>query len=286
MLAQFRAALAAIALLAVAGTAHAAPTTCPQLFVGGQAPDLKSQNLAVKARPLCFGTFAVLHSGLTRTPLYSAEHLTAAVVEASRGQSRQGIQFHEEDQLPQDERAWLSDYRHQEGIDRGHLANWADSADPATFTLANIVPQNSDNNRNLWEWIEGTTRTLTLHQGEVYVVSGPIFQGEHITFLNNRVAVPTGLYKAIFVPSTGQAGVYVVDNKPGVEWKALSVSQLRDLIGIDVFPSLPEPVKAQLMELPQPRPRGRSAALIRQRRERDASSTVDDVLGFVSSLVK
>jgi len=59
-------------------TADAAPSACPEHFLDGQAPDVINSKLLAKARPLCFSGFAVLHSGVTRTPLYAAEHLTRA----------------------------------------------------------------------------------------------------------------------------------------------------------------------------------------------------------------
>lgn len=57
-------------------SSFAAQTSCPDHFVNGQAPDLINEKLAVKNRELCYSGFAVKHSGVTRAPLYAAEHLT------------------------------------------------------------------------------------------------------------------------------------------------------------------------------------------------------------------
>jgi O-acetylhomoserine/O-acetylserine sulfhydrylase-like pyridoxal-dependent enzyme len=62
--------------------------------------------LAAEARELCFRQFAVVHSGVSRTPLAAAERLTRERVEAARGLERENA-FHEEDRLPPEERARL-----------------------------------------------------------------------------------------------------------------------------------------------------------------------------------
>ena len=107
--------LAALLLLPV--TAPAAPTDCPEHFLSGQAPDLTNPKLAARTRPLCYSGYAVLHSGVTRTPLWSAEHLTRDRVEAERDMVRTNT-FHTDENLPPSERAELSDYA-RSGFGRG-----------------------------------------------------------------------------------------------------------------------------------------------------------------------
>ena len=52
------------------------PTACPEYFADGQAPDLINQKLSAKTQEVCYSGYAVEHSGVTRTLLYTAEHLT------------------------------------------------------------------------------------------------------------------------------------------------------------------------------------------------------------------
>lgn len=79
--------LLAILLLLPSGTARAfAP--CPGHFAAGQPPRLTDPRLVNGAQALCYQAFAVLHSGLTRTPLYAAERLTARRVRAARAVER------------------------------------------------------------------------------------------------------------------------------------------------------------------------------------------------------
>ena len=75
--------------------------SCTVHFAGGTAPVLVNQRLVSRTRGLCNRAFATLHSGLTRTPLYSAEHLTAAGLEAARDMRRVNT-FHPDDRLPAD----------------------------------------------------------------------------------------------------------------------------------------------------------------------------------------
>src|ERR1035437_5649558 len=66
----------AASLLMTSTIVDAAQTNCPEHYAGSQAPDLINQKLSIKAREVCYSEFALMHSGVTRTPLYSAERLT------------------------------------------------------------------------------------------------------------------------------------------------------------------------------------------------------------------
>ena len=74
-----------IAVLFLSSLALAAPTSCPEHFASGQAPDLINQKLAAKTKDLCYSEFALKHSGVTRTPLYAAEHLTRERLTQAKG---------------------------------------------------------------------------------------------------------------------------------------------------------------------------------------------------------
>ncbi len=246
--------IAAVALALLPLAAGAAPTACPGHFVGGTAPDLTNPRLAGKAREICHSGYAVLHSGVTRTPLWAAEHLTRGDVEAAAGFERRGA-FHAEPGLPADERARLSDYE-RSGYDRGHMAPSEDMPDPQaqyeSFSLANVVPQDPHLNRHLWAGIERLVRGLARERGELHVVTGPVFRGETLEALNGRVLVPTGVFKAVYDPGRGQAAAYLAPNAAGGEWRLVSLSELQGTTGIDLFPGLPAAAKDRPMDLPSP----------------------------------
>ena len=237
--------------------AGAAPTICPEHFFNGEAPDRLNPKLAVQVTDLCYSAFAIEHSGVTRGPLWSAEHLTADRIEAARLLLRKGS-FHAEQALPPDQRAMLSDYA-KSGLDRGHLSPSGDmptdEAQAQSFSLANVIPQAPRLNRVLWEEIESSVRNLAIQDGDVYVVTGPIFQGDQLQALQGRVLIPTAVFKAIYDPASRRAGAYLANNTDDSGYEAISIAQLTQLTGIDVFPGLSDAAKMRVADLPTPRSR-------------------------------
>lgn len=66
------------------GLAHA-DASRPQFFPAAQPPALINQKLAVRTTLLCNDSYAVLASGVTHGPLWSAEHPTpASLAEAAQ----------------------------------------------------------------------------------------------------------------------------------------------------------------------------------------------------------
>jgi len=235
--------------------ALAGQTACPQHFIDGQSPDFINQKLATKTREVCYSGYAVKHSGITRTPLYAAEHLTRERLMQGKGLKRQN-QFHPDEHIPQSERAELRHYA-RSGYDRGHVAPSADMFDEQSqfecFSLANMVPQVPENNRGPWEGIESTVRKMVMSKGELYVVTGPIFQGANLQRIGGAVMVPMKLFKAVYDPKRQEAGAYLIDNAADAQAQKISIADLEKTTGISIFPSLKANVKARLMNLPEPR---------------------------------
>ena len=101
-------------------------TQCSQSFYGGIYPEFTNTKLSNKTQTLCMDGFAVMYSGVSRTPLWSAEHLDRARLQQAKQIDREDS-FHEESKLPETARASLSDYSGS-GYDRGHLAPNANMA--------------------------------------------------------------------------------------------------------------------------------------------------------------
>ena len=248
--------LAAFVALSAACTTK--PPTCADHFAGGGPPVITSQSLANKTQMLCFEGYAVTHSGVSRTPVWSSEHLTANSVDAAKQLKRKNA-FHAEEQLPASDRAELTDYV-RSGFDRGHMAPSGDmpteTAQYESFSLANMIPQNPKHNQILWEGIEQATRNLAQQDGELYVVTGPIFEGSSLERVNGRVLVPTSVFKAIYDPSRNAAGAYVTPNAPGMEYQTLSIADLERRVNINIFPKLSPEIKNTKMDMPVPTPHG------------------------------
>ena len=138
-----------IGSLILSTSLFSAKTQCDGLYYSNEAPDILNVKLLPKSKELCYSGFAVMHSGISRTPLWSAEHLSK---ERLRHKSKRTNDFHPDDQLSSDERAELADYA-RSGYDRGHMAPAADMSNKQSqhecFTLANMVPQNSRDDINV-----------------------------------------------------------------------------------------------------------------------------------------
>jgi endonuclease G len=235
----------------------AAEGGCSSQFYRGVSPAITSEKLTQQTHAVCFSEIAVLYSGVARTPLWSAEHLTPARIERARGLARlRSNAFHEEASLPEDERSWLSDYK-RSGFDRGHMAPNGDMSTPEaqeeSFSLANMIPQDPCNNEVLWEGIESAVRDIAL-KDDVFVVTGPAFLGAELQSLKGRVLVPTHLFKAVYIPSRNAAAAYFAPNDPSQDWETVSIAELEARVGVNVFPQLDGDVRRHAMILPAPTP--------------------------------
>jgi endonuclease G len=249
-------------LLAASQAILAARTGCPAHFAEGAAPEIVNTAMRPQAKELCFTGFAVMHSGITLTPLWSAEHLTKSRLDAAAQLPRVNS-FHAEARLRTAERATLADYK-ASGWDRGHMAPNGDmpnkKAQRESFSLANIIPQAPKINQNLWEGIESAVRNSVRRGTGLYVITGPLFEGNALEQLNGRVLVPTSVFKAIYDPDNGTAGAYVAPNAKQsrtMEIETVSIAELEKRLGIILFPLMPDQMKQTPMNLPRPQPHGR-----------------------------
>jgi endonuclease G len=245
--------LAVLLLTTTCAAGAFAATGCPQFYAAGQPPEIQTARLKARTREICFSAFAVMHSGVSRTPVWTAERLERRKLQAARQVERRDV-FHAEQSLPPKDRAELSDYA-RSGYDRGHMAPSADMpsrrAQAQSFSLANMVPQVPQNNQGIWAGMEMAVRDLANAQGEVYVLSGPAYLGDRIGRVGN-VLVPTHLWKVVYLPRTGQAGAYFIPNQATTEYSALSVTQLEKIVGLSLLPGLSRAVRDTAMRLPDP----------------------------------
>jgi len=228
---------------------NAAPTSCRGIYFDNNAPDILNPKLAPKTKELCYDEFAVMHSGISRTPLWSAEYLVGSKLNIKVDRTND---FRPEMRLSASDRAELSDYA-RSGYDRGHMAPARDfntiQAESECFSLANMIPQNSNNNRKLWAGIEEATRALAKQKGKLYVVTGPIFEGSNLQRIGGRVLVPTKIFKAIYDPTDNQGAAYLVNNAPGNNYQVVSIAQVEQIAGIRIFPKMSPASKKNAMQL-------------------------------------
>lgn len=109
-----------VTYLILTTTAFAAQTACPEHYAGKQAPDLIKEKLSAKTQEVCYSGYGLMHSGVTRTPLYTSEKLTRVRLMQGKGLKRQS-KFHPDDNIRPADRAELRHYA-RSGYDRGHVA--------------------------------------------------------------------------------------------------------------------------------------------------------------------
>ena len=232
--------------------ALALASNCPAHYADGRAPEIRNQKLAAATRELCYGVFGIMHSGVTRTPLWSAEHLRAENVAAAQGLKRDNA-FHAEPRLPRGQRAELDDYA-RSGYDRGHMSPNGDMPDRRTqresFTLANMIPQDGDHNRHIWAPIEGAVRKMAKKEGQLYVITGPAFIGTNLRKVGN-VLVPTHVYKVVYSPRQKAAAAWFTENRADAEIQVIPVAELERIVGIEFLPSLTRQQKERMLHLPK-----------------------------------
>lgn len=217
----------------------AADFACPQFFWEGKVPVVDNEK-EMRARPLCFTEFAVLHSGQSKTPLYVVERLNKNTLVQARSLQR-GDKFFSDARLPRAERGELSDYR-SSGYDRGHMAPAGDMTTPEgmaqSFSLANMVPQCPVNNRKSWASIEKATRKYVMRaSGDVYVISGPVFNSNPTAIGANSIWVPNYFFKLVFDPSRNKAWAHWIENQDNAKInKPISYEELVARTGIEFLP--------------------------------------------------
>lgn len=226
-------------------------TACLNQFYQDIPPVLAKDSLQKNSYALCFHDFNVMYSGMSKTPLWVSEKLTPQRLSS---RIKREDNFHEETRIPEIHRALLSDYR-SSGYDRGHMAPNADmgnsTAQYDSFSLANMVPQAPKNNQQVWRELEEATRALVTRQKQdVYVVTGPIFEGQKLKTIGRGVIVPTAVFKAVYLPKTGAIGAYYAPNNNSLQVKVVSVCYLEEKLGMNLFPQLTEEQKRNVYQLP------------------------------------
>lgn len=214
---------------------------CPNFFPGGQKPVLPAQASGWKLRELCFDAFAVLHSGATRTPVFSVEKLNRSQLGDAKGKERTNI-FFADARLPSAERAELSDYAGSR-FDRGHMSPAADQPTAQSmaqsFSLANMIPQAPENNRKAWASVEKSTRRYVERaQGDVFVFTGPAFI-DNAGVLKGRVIVPSHVYKLVYDEKANRAWAYWLPNTDEARIGApIDYAEFTRRIGIEFLPGV------------------------------------------------
>ena len=192
---------------------------CADQFPGNQPLNLALAPQGMKPLALCSDRFAVLYSQTSKTPLVVVERLNTAQLHDAKGEERTN-QFYPDPRIPKGARAELSDYKGSK-LDRGHQAPAGDAPDQRamaqSFALSNMVPQNVAHNRKIWNKVENDVRKYARRTtGNVFVFTGPLFDKGFRKIGENRVWVPTRLFKLVYDEGTNRAWAFVLANRDDV----------------------------------------------------------------------
>ena len=163
--------------------------------------------------------------------------------------AKRSNQFMEDPEIPTGS-ATSVDYR-KTGYDRGHLAPAADMAFSVrtmadSFYYSNMSLQKRNFNRGIWKRLEEQVRHFAIVEGEIYVVTGPVFPKEKaITIGPNQVTVPKYFYKVIYDLTPPEKMIaFVLPNegsKADLRTFAVTVDYVEELTGLDFFSTVPQP---------------------------------------------
>ena len=109
-----------------------------------------------------------------------------------------------------------------------------------SFSLANMVPQNQKQNSGPWSQIEKATRQYAARaQGDVYVITGPVFANDAPAIGPGQVRVPSHLFKLVYDSSTGKAWAHWQPNDETARaTEPISYEALRQRVGMELLPGL------------------------------------------------
>lgn len=191
---------------------------CASLFPDNNPnPIVKSYSQALSPSQLCSDQFAVLYSKRTKTPLVVIEKINANQLKSNIENS--GQSFFADPRLEKGESAELADWNAM-GMDKGRLGLLSTlgeaNANAQSYALTNVVAQPARFNKQVWSKVEVEVRKyISQATGDVYVYTGALFTAIDKVHImgNNRVWVPTHLYKLVFDPSANKAWAYIVANE-------------------------------------------------------------------------
>lgn len=196
---------------------------------------------------LCRDGYAVGYNYDTKNADWVAYHVTAESVNITNKRSNS---FKEDTEMPDYARSTLADYRGS-GYDRGHLApsatmDFTRESMKQSFLMSNMSPQLPGFNRVGWRVLEEHVRALANEYNELYVVTGPIYEGNEGT-IGNGVVIPSAFYKVILDPSFDEAIAFIVPHRD------VSSSELANFIttideverqtGLDFFAQTPDSIE-------------------------------------------
>lgn len=270
------------------------PNSCKKIWseIGLPAPNPGGPHTT----RICHIGYITGHNDSNKTPDWVIERLTPDIVSGEG--TREDQDFKADPAItPPDKAAVPADYDGS-GFDKGHNAPAADfhgdqDALDDTFFFSNAVPQVGKGfNRSIWRSLETLVRKLvTGDRPELYVITGPVARESKPIKISSKtdvckssielpvpkqesicpdnhedkkaeckagVAVPAGMYKIVYDPSSRHAFAVLFENmdhtglyKSGrtfdyIQAHKIGIGTIEDLTGLTFFPALSAREKRQM----------------------------------------
>lgn len=238
--------------------------------------DAELCRFAPTADYLTRGDYLVSFDGSRRVPRWTLELLTRDSLAGTASRDEQT--FYRDPETPDEFCPEPKDYAGSM-FDRGHLAAAAnhrssDEAMAATFTLANVMPQDANLNRRAWRSLEEHVRELASADGvrRCWVVSAPAWlpaddpqftRGSYVAFVHVRligrrmVWVPTHCAKAVLIErhdGSYQMFAWLMRNgetvDPRLEKHAVTTNRIERACGLNLWADLPNELEERLESQP------------------------------------
>jgi endonuclease G len=236
----------AVLMMLLASNSYAA--SCPATSKFGNP--LITTPTTAKLVGVCHKAYYVVVSQEVRTPLFCAETVTK---DLTTERFERDDRFKADPSVPKDIQSSLKDFvkaktQFGEPVARGHLCPYDnfsgdEQAGYESFYLSNMMVQSSGQNSGIWAQIEELVRKYNEKYGDVYVVSGPVFDKHpYYTVGDNKVAVPDRTYKVVMIPALKKSFAFLVPNqtqknKRPVDF-VVSQNEVESATGINFFPKL------------------------------------------------
>jgi endonuclease G len=220
---------------------------CPQHVLRG-AP---VSPITANTQYLCKQNYAIHYRYDTKTAEYVVQHIT---LQSISGPAKRKDDFRSDPAIPPEHRSVLSDYAGFP-FDRGHLSPGADNTIndeimSESFFLSNMVPQVPNHNRGIWKQLETYVRNWVEEGKDIYVVSGTIYAPGYQTIGNNRVGIPTHMWKVIVDRKSSKSIAFLLPNAPlpvaDLPKFATSIDAVEQATGINFMPKLTKAQEGKL----------------------------------------
>ncbi|MQW91084.1 hypothetical protein GFH30_08160 [Acinetobacter wanghuae] len=225
---------------------------CEKNFYKNTPPYTHSKPHRKYTYPLCFTDYNVMYSGITKTPLWTSQHLNTKKILSS---PKEKIDFHHERRIPiryqpieekYDENDINYIYKPWQLSPYVEMSN--EFSNYESHSLANISP--AYNPSKIYN-LEQIIRDIALKNDlDIYIITGSIYSKSEVKYLKNNILIPDHLFKAIYIPTIGLNSAYYISNDAQQIVKVVSLCYLEEITSINLFPTLKLIDKKKVYNLP------------------------------------